>query len=63
LPHGGREVGAEAAPSLGAGSREMTLHLWDVALQHRKGVRAGTASRKEGAQEAPSERQLVQARW
>lgn len=44
LPHGRREVGAVAAPSRGAGSREVTPGLWDVSLPCTEGARAGTMS-------------------
>lgn len=44
LPHSRREVGAAAAPSRGAGSREVTPALWVVSLPCAEGARAGTVS-------------------
>lgn len=57
-------MGAAAAPSRGAGSREMTLGLWDMALRC-----SGGGDRKEGAQEVPNGREaayggkMVRSSW
>lgn len=56
LPRGRREVGAAAAPSRGADSREVTPGLWDVALQ-----RSGGVTEKRGAQEVPNGREAAYA--
>ena len=59
MPHGRREVGAAAAPSRGAGSREVTSGLWDVALQCGRGVTEKRRLKKSQM----AEKRHMQARW